>query len=628
MTNVRIMYMILLIGLALVLSNVNLTYAAEQEQLKPLQLQTVHFTHNENIAQLTPEQIEALPAADWQKVNDTSTGIKVREGVNWYKLAIYNVNSAPLSNHLVLGNRFEVGEAELYVESVRYNIAPISFSLLNTNDWSGHLITAANSQVNLYLKVISDTEERLPLNIYESTTFLTKHSDKQFYFALTIGGVLFVGFVFALLFIAVHDKSLIYLAGYFVCRAAMLSVLLGSHLFYLMPDTPELRGFEFPWLVAISSIFYLFFTSRLFSLVDVLPKAEKVLKLGAVLIAAYAPLSLFLPVDLNIFISGMIMMAVMALLAVVGIKLHSQGQRLAFLFFIAMAIQLTFTIVILIGAYLEVPLLSDRESLHIASFTLNTLLIVFIIARQYFYLLQDKQHAQREALTNAMATKKANEKLLQVQADSQEDLENRVQERTLELNIALNELEELNRELEQKNTIDELTGLYNRRFYEQRILAEYRRSKRNLTSLSIVVIDIDFFKKVNDNYGHLAGDQCLSWLSQHIKQSLKRSTDVGCRYGGEEFCLILPDTEQEGAIALAEDLRKAVEAFDFIYQEQHISLTISCGIATYTQQDNIEPEHIFCAADKALYQAKRSGRNQVQYQNITQDLLIQEHSND
>ncbi|MFB0999700.1 MAG: diguanylate cyclase, partial [Colwellia sp.] len=83
-------------------------------------------------------------------------------------------------------------------------------------------------------------------------------------------------------------------------------------------------------------------------------------------------------------------------------------------------------------------------------------------------------------------------------------LESKVQERTLELNIALQELEDANKELQEKNTLDELTGLYNRRFYDQKIQAEFRRSRRNLTPLSLVVIDIDYFKKVNDNYGHLA----------------------------------------------------------------------------------------------------------------------------
>ena len=193
----------------------------------------------------------------------------------------------------------------------------------------------------------------------------------------------------------------------------------------------------------------------------------------------------------------------------------------------------------------------------------------------------------------------------------QDELESKVQERTLELNIALQELEEVNKELQEKNTLDELTGLYNRRFYDQKIQAEFRRSRRNLTPLSLVVIDIDHFKTVNDNYGHLAGDECLVAVSACIKRCLRRSADISCRYGGEEFCLILPETDSNGALILAEELRESIEACQINYNNIAIKLTISCGISTYLQQKNVKPEHLFAAADQALYKAKGNGRNQI-----------------
>jgi diguanylate cyclase (GGDEF)-like protein len=199
----------------------------------------------------------------------------------------------------------------------------------------------------------------------------------------------------------------------------------------------------------------------------------------------------------------------------------------------------------------------------------------------------------------------------------QDELESKVQERTLELNIALQELEEVNKELQEKNTLDELTGLYNRRHYDQKILAEYRRSRRNLTPLSLVVIDIDHFKSVNDNYGHLAGDECLVVVANCIKQCLRRSADIGCRYGGEEFCLILPETDSDGAFALAEELRESIEACHANYNGVDINLTISCGSSTYLQQKHVQPEHLFLVADQALYLAKNNGRNQVKQKNFT-----------
>ena len=227
---------------------------------------------------------------------------------------------------------------------------------------------------------------------------------------------------------------------------------------------------------------------------------------------------------------------------------------------------------------------------------------------KYYKMLRQFKFAK----SNARIAEQAMNTLAKEQEDSQDLLEERVQERTLELNIALQELESANQELERKNVLDELTGLHNRRFYDQKILAEYRRSRRNLTALSLVLIDIDHFKLVNDTHGHLAGDQCLIWLAKQIQQSLKRSADKAFRYGGEEFCLILPNSDAQGALLVAEQLRLQLCDQVFQFQNIDIALTISCGICTYHQQADIGPEQIFSGADKALYQAKHNGRNQTQ----------------
>ena len=242
---------------------------------------------------------------------------------------------------------------------------------------------------------------------------------------------------------------------------------------------------------------------------------------------------------------------------------------------------------------------------------LITLLLVSYLNRHYRIKYKKMLQRLKFEKSNTRIAEQTMKTLAKEQEDSQDLLEERVQERTLELNIALQELESANQELERKNVLDELTGLHNRRFYDQKILAEYRRSRRNLTAMSLVLIDVDHFKSVNDNYGHLAGDHCLIWLSTHIKQSLKRSADKAFRYGGEEFCLILPNTDAEGALLLAEQLRLAISEQAFVFQDTEIPLTISCGISTYQQQVDIGPEQIFAGADKALYQAKHDGRNQT-----------------
>lgn len=576
---------------------------------------------------LPVEQVVELPRGQWQDVTDHH--IHIQPESNWLKLEIHNASDNHNSAFLTIGNEFALRMVAIYHQEVSGDISRLSQELLATNRWSTQIVMSPDEYKTVYVELVADTELQLPVAVEDANYFASELSSTQYQNGFAIGGITFVAIMLLLLFIGVRDATLSFLSAYFFTRAALLSVLVGGHTYFLFPSHPELRGAELPLLVALSTSLFLWFTVYFFQLKKNLPIAIKVAKVSSLLLFVFMVASFYLPVNINMILSGGIASIMLIVLAVLGLYLHRQKhQRLALLFSIIMVIQFVFTQIILLGVFFDVSVFQHREPLQITSFMFNTVLVVFLICRQYYYQVKDKQKAQKEALTNALASKKANEQLLRMQEENQEDLEQRVQERTLELNIALTELEELNRELEQKNTIDELTGLYNRRFYDQRILAEYRRSKRNLTPLSLVIIDLDFFKQVNDQHGHLAGDQCLSWLAQHIKQSLKRSTDVGCRYGGEEFCLILPDTDVQGAIALADELRVAVESFDFVYQGQHLSLTVSCGVATYVQQDNIDPAHIFCAADKALYQAKRGGRNQVQIQELSPDLLLQEHSND
>lgn len=247
-----------------------------------------------------------------------------------------------------------------------------------------------------------------------------------------------------------------------------------------------------------------------------------------------------------------------------------------------------------------------------------SLFIVWFLTRNHRTKFQDVVTQLNQEKQTIIDTEHAMANLVKEQEESQDRLEDRVQERTLELNIALQELESVNQELERKNVLDELTGLHNRRFYDQKILAEYRRSRRNLGPLSLIVIDIDHFKTVNDTHGHQAGDHCLTVLAHHLKNSLKRSADKAFRYGGEEFCLILPNTDGEGAFLFAEQLRKLISQEPVVFEETEIPLTISCGISTYLQQEDIGPEQMFSGADKALYEAKHSGRNQTKQYTFTE----------
>ncbi|WP_127024621.1 sensor domain-containing diguanylate cyclase [Rheinheimera mangrovi] len=169
------------------------------------------------------------------------------------------------------------------------------------------------------------------------------------------------------------------------------------------------------------------------------------------------------------------------------------------------------------------------------------------------------------------------------------------------------ELESMNGQLRTLSKTDFLTGLNNRGFWEEALINEYKRIKRSGHHSTLLMCDIDHFKRVNDTFGHAAGDAVIQQVAVAVKKNL-RSTDVAGRYGGEEFAVLLLDTTVEQAMFFAERLRKNVEAMAVEYNQQVLRVTVSIGVAEYSENMG-EYRDWLEAADKALYQSKAAGRN-------------------
>jgi diguanylate cyclase (GGDEF)-like protein len=163
-------------------------------------------------------------------------------------------------------------------------------------------------------------------------------------------------------------------------------------------------------------------------------------------------------------------------------------------------------------------------------------------------------------------------------------------------------------QLREKSVRDGLTGLYNYQRFHESLEEEVYRSRRYDFPVSVVICDIDLFKRVNDTYGHLAGDHVLKCVARCLSETLRKSDDVA-RYGGEEFAIIMPETPAQGALVATERLKEAVEALRISYDGAHIQVTMSFGIATLSGKAFVAKEEVLKRADKALYQAKRDGRN-------------------
>ncbi|KKO48461.1 diguanylate cyclase (GGDEF) domain-containing protein [Arsukibacterium sp. MJ3] len=196
----------------------------------------------------------------------------------------------------------------------------------------------------------------------------------------------------------------------------------------------------------------------------------------------------------------------------------------------------------------------------------------------------------------------------------------------LELQIALDELAEKNRLLEQQNMLDTLSGIYNRACFDKRLCNELKRSRREQTPLGLVLIDIDHFKKINDKYGHLAGDSAIQQIASILAKSLKRSSDAAFRYGGEEFALLLPGTNITGCLELAEHVRLQLNDTPLHIGQLKLAVTLSAGCYAAIAHSQSDSNNYIAAADCALYQAKSQGRNQSV--SATPAIFTQEISNE
>jgi diguanylate cyclase (GGDEF)-like protein len=203
-------------------------------------------------------------------------------------------------------------------------------------------------------------------------------------------------------------------------------------------------------------------------------------------------------------------------------------------------------------------------------------------------------------------------------ADYSHELEHAVHQRTAELAKEVQERQRAqeqlllaNQELHRLANVDGLTQVSNRRSFDQKLTTEWRRLQRAQKPLSLILFDVDFFKRYNDEYGHQAGDDCLVRLAQAVAQVVNRSADMVARYGGEEFAIVLPETTVAGAVTIATNIQQTVTALAIIHHRSEVGsyVTVSMGIASQVPTPDSEPKDLVAQADEALYQAKQQGRD-------------------
>jgi diguanylate cyclase (GGDEF)-like protein len=301
-----------------------------------------------------------------------------------------------------------------------------------------------------------------------------------------------------------------------------------------------------------------------------------------------------------------------------SLRLARRGNTAAGYFAMAWGVVLVATLGMMLAVSGLIEFSETLQNVQHAGFLVETVLISVALAARIKQEKSQRIEAQRETrdVTRQLEDER-DEKLrmqelaLQVEREAKRELEARVAERTQALQDVMLEVEAANRELARISITDSLTQTFNRRHFDTELGREVARADRHGSALSLLIIDIDYFKTINDRYGHPVGDAALKHVADLLKATAARISDVVSRYGGEEFTVILPGTTAEQAFDVAERLRARIEASSFLVEGARVPMTVSVGLAERTRHTPRTAQAMVSAADVALYLAKQAGRNRV-----------------
>jgi len=486
--------------------------------------------------------------------------------------------------------------------------------------------------LELYFRAKTSSSMQLPLIIWKERTFL-ENGQKQLLGLGIYFGIMFVMAMYNIfIFFSVREISYFYYVLYVVSMSMFLASLNGLNFQYLWPNATIWNDESI--LVGLSGVcfFALLFVASFLNLHHTMPRLIRVYKLLIIYCVLMILGCFLIPyyISIRIVIISAVLLIVLAF--VIGIirwlagdssarfyttawvALFLGGVTLALSKFGFVADNFLTKNAVQFGSAIEVLFLSfalaDRLNIEkkiryeAQLAALENEKVARIAQAQALDQEKRSRLAQEKALKHEKEAREAQERALSIQKQANETLEQRVYERT-------RDLEKVNTKLKELSTTDGLTGLKNRRHFNEMFHYEFARAVRDKTPLALLMIDVDHFKNINDTFGHLIGDDCLKMIAETLHEMIRRECDCLSRYGGEEFCMLLPNTRTQGALHLAESIRLCVEKLKFSAEGASIPVTVSIGVVTEVPEKKEDQERFLNKADEALYISKQNGRNRV-----------------
>lgn len=467
------------------------------------------------------------------------------------------------------------------------------------------------SRYELWLRIGSDSSMKVQLHLWQPDQFWKKDQPLLLGYGFVHGMIMLFSLYYLFIFIWTKERSHLYFALFSLFSALTIITIHGSGFQYLWPNSITLQEQAIFFLVPCSSLTLSKFASHLLQLRGRRQFRSRLLSLAAWLSLLYMPVSILLPPQPRMVLLGIVLLYSFGITFIISLLELLQGNRSVRYFIFGWMLLLLCVVAFVLGRFGLLPFLPDTENAIEVGLAGLIVALSFALSARLNEERSSKLTAQKKALLHEQEVIQEQQRNLTILQQTKDELEQNVASRTRDLNNALQELKHANSQLQLLSTVDSLTGVKNRRYFDQTYLSEWRRALRERKPLSLLLIDADHFKRVNDQMGHMAGDECLKQLAQRICRTVTRPSDSVSRYGGEEFIVLLPNTALLGALQIAERIREQIKEEAIAWQGSEIWLTVSIGVTSIQANSGISPDLALQQADDALYRAKSEGRDRV-----------------
>jgi diguanylate cyclase (GGDEF)-like protein len=574
------------------------------------------------VAELTPElsQLSLGPYTDYRQDNaltDTAedalrrahddqfaplpggkSAFGFQRGAMWFHARIQNRN--PDETRWMLVQRYALSDKiDIYlrypdgrmVHQASGDHLPFSARSIPYRHPNFRLDLPAGQTVDLLVRVESQSSMQVPLDLYTPAAFTSLSRDVQFVMGIYYG-ILLALFVYNLvLWLALRDASYFWYLFHISAFGLVLFTLNGFGFEYLWPNSSWLADRSVPLSICLALIGMQQF-SRTFLEQPTRFKVGNGISLAFIaFFLLFGIASLWLPYRISTPVASSAVLAGVAWIVIATFIVMRRGYAPARLFLLAWGMFLLGTTIFTLLAFGLVPkTLLTEYGVQIGS-ALEMLLLSIALGYRYASLRNENERIVNEANLQ---------------------LERKVAQRTQEVRSALMQLEDAHRRLRDSSRRDGLTGLYNRTHFHEGFETLLREGREQGRPVSLLMIDLDHFKSINDRYGHLVGDDCLRWAAQRIGQALRvHESALLARFGGEEFVVVLPDHDLHSAVGVAESLRRRLVEEPCISGEHRLRVSASIGVHTVDPGNDADTDAALSVADQALYSAKANGRDCV-----------------